>query len=98
MTLAFIVLLGGSAQAQVMTPAPPLDAPHPPLSGGLPTMPPRQLPPESDPSSDPAMVNARNPPPPLPRSRASGDCPGRTGTPPPTGVKVDATGRRPGCG
>ncbi len=60
-TLALVFAAAGVARAQV-TPAPAIDAPPIPLAGPPSNQPPRQLAPESDAASDPAMAGTRPPP------------------------------------
>ena len=69
MALAALAL-GGAASTQPVTPAPAIDQPRPPLAGPPSNQPPRQLQPEPDAISDPAMTNARNPPRRVGRDRA----------------------------
>ena len=68
---AALVGAATSAHAQAVIPSPAVDQPKAPLAGPPPNQPPRQLPPEADAASDPALANARNPPKAFGRDRSS---------------------------
>ena len=89
---------GGAASAQI-TPAPALDAPTAPLAGPPLNQPPRQVTPESDPSSDPAMSSARVPSAPPGLSKVQSACARHhPGYDPATQSYADPKGRRRPCG
>ena len=100
-TLAALMLLAcdtSAARAQT-TPAPALDAPTAPLAGPPLNQPPRQLQPESDPSSDPTMSSARTPIAPPGISKVQQACVRQhAGYDPATQSYADAKGRRRSCG
>lgn len=73
LSLAVMVVVASPALAQVV-PAPALDQPSAPLAGPPLNQPPRQLAPESDPSSDPAMAGTHRAPMTLGASRAQRRC------------------------
>ena len=98
MGLALWSLQVAGAFAQTV-PAPPLDAPTAPLAGPPLNQPPRQLQPESDAASDPAMANASRPPAPLTLSKVQQACLRRhPGYDPASQSYVDVKGRRQPCG
>ncbi len=92
------VCLASSASAQIV-PARPLDAPPTPLAGPPTNQPARQLPPEADTISDPALVSARNPGPSVGVSKTEQACARmHVGYDPATRSYVDDHGRQHTCG
>ena len=100
--MAVAALLGSglstAATAQVV-PSPALDSPAAPLAGPPPNQPPRQLQPEANAASDPAVVNAQNGGSPAGASKSQEACArAHPGYNPATRSYVDEHSRQHTCG
>ena len=94
-----VLAFAASAALAQSVPAPALDSPPVPLAGPPPTQPPRQLPPEMDASSDPAMSNAGRPAVKPGLSKVQKACVRQhAGYDPASQSYVDTSGQRRSCG